>query len=125
MFSLGRRKQDSVIDDSPTVSIAEARALVHKYTTAMQTEESVEWCKCLWQIHPDDTECKPGTCRECGQKGGARDHLAVLQGVMMHAGNPHPFAGIRRRRVDDHLECPVHTKEGMITYFFEWVRQHD
>lgn len=63
--------------------------LAAAYAGAMEVEETEEWCRCEWQIHPDDL-LKPKGSR-------------------------------RKRRVDDAPDCPIHTKEGMIIYFFEWV----
>ena len=33
---------------------------------ALEVEESKEWCKCEWIIHPDDVNISAGMCRKCG-----------------------------------------------------------
>lgn len=63
--------------------------LVDKYVQAVETGNSNTWCKCIWQIHPDDINLPKGQRR--------------------------------KRLVDPNPECPVHTKEGFLLYFFEWV----
>ncbi len=83
--------------------------LVNTYVAKLETEESAEWCKCLWRIHPDDVKIRVGHCRICNE---AKKHP-------IHAN--HNFAGIRRVRVDNHPLCPVHTKEGLIVGFVEWL----
>lgn len=102
--------------------------LAAKYFAAMETGETEDWCRCPWQIHPDDQEMKKGECRECGASSGHGK-------VMVHDDPPlgqeydsrfHKFSGRRMRRTDDEPTCPVHTKEGMLLYFFEWAfDQHD
>ncbi len=135
MFSLfGRKKQvelregGAVVKSLPPLSGEPAEhefvaiprhdipELAESYFRAMETEESAAWCKCLWRIHPDDQGIKPGTCRECGATAASGVHSGKSKPEYNHA-----FRGIRRAKVDDHPECPVHTKEGMLIYFFEWV----
>jgi hypothetical protein len=93
--------------------------LVNKYVAAMETEESADWCKCLWAVHPDDQELKKGACRECGATKDSSIHKPSE--LEWQSELDHQFRGIRKRRVDDHPYCPVHTREGMVSYFFEWV----
>jgi hypothetical protein len=63
--------------------------LAAAYAEAMESQETDEWCRCEWIIHPDDHD-KPKGKR-------------------------------RKRRADTAPDCPVHTKEGLLIYFFEWV----
>lgn len=90
--------------------------LVNKYIEAMMTEESEQWCRCEWIIHPDDAAVKKGMCRicECDRKAGIHNEVTGSQ-------HYHPFAGIRKRRGNEDPTCPVHTREGMVIYFFEWI----
>jgi hypothetical protein len=93
-------------------------SLVNQYIAAMETEVSDEWCKCPWIIHPDDQEVKKGTCRICGERKDRKVHDVDPEGLRLGV---HKFTGKRMRRGDEHPECPVHTREGMVLYFFEWV----
>lgn len=93
--------------------------LVEKYIAAMETEESAEWCRCEWIIHPDDTEIDRGNCRECNMPKKAAVHQPDK--LEWQSDRDHPFRGIRKRRGDQDPTCPVHTREGMVIYFFEWI----
>jgi hypothetical protein len=96
------------------IPVHELEFYANKYIAAMETEESENWCKCLWAVHPDDQDIKKGSCRECKQPKNS--HMHDDRGDTYH-----PFKGIRKRRVDDHPYCPVHSREGMVTFFFEWI----
>lgn len=87
---------------------------VTDYITALETGESKEWCKCEWIIHPDDEKVPAGMCRICGWDRASRNH---------HVDNndAHSFVGRRMRPGAPDLICPVHTKEGLILGFFEWI----
>jgi hypothetical protein len=89
--------------------------LVARYIAAMETEESAEWCRCLWAVHPDDQEIKKGHCRECNQPQKADVHTVNAD------PDVHKFKGKRMRKADEHPQCPVHTREGMVMYFLEWA----
>jgi len=89
--------------------------LVNTYVAKLETEESADWCKCLWRIHPDDQKIRVGHCRMCNQP--KKQHL----GTYDTNNETHVFRGIRRVRVDTHPRCPVHTKEGLIVGFVEWL----
>ena len=67
--------------------------LVVEYIAAMETQETDDWCRCEWIIHPDDVDLPKGKRR--------------------------------KRRGDEAWDCPVHTKEGFLIYFFEWVFARD
>lgn len=105
--------------DAVWLSIPEhdLRELVKKYIGQMETEESEEWCKCLWRYHPDDQEIEKGHCRHCELP---RKH-DIHEGKDTVYGGAHAYGGKRKQRVDDHPECPVHTREGLVMYFFEWM----
>lgn len=116
--------------------------LVNDYVAAMERQETDKWCRCEWFIHPDDTEVPDNACRECGVPQG--DSVHGIPGTPQvvdfrcwvckrspdeHEGARHDFApieqhafkGKRKRRGDQAIDCPVHTKEGFLIYFFEWV----
>lgn len=104
--------------------VPEARAVIDlgslhhdvaEFVTKLEVEETHKWCKCLWRIHPDDQGIKLGLCRECSGSISALIHKDI------GADNYHTFRGIRRVRVDDHPLCPVHTREGLLVGFIEWV----
>lgn len=107
----------SVVPVQQMVTIASAgvAADVEEYVGMLETEESAVWCKCVWRVHPDDQNVKPGNCRDCG---AAKNVHIVGEGF-------HRFAGIRRVRIDTHPACPVHTKEGLIIGFLEWMTKRN
>lgn len=121
-LGIGRRAQESS-NSQELVSIAKGdiRKLVFKYIGQMETEVSEDWCKCLWAYHPDDQEVKSGACRLCGASRKSPVHDQASAEVETNPEWYHRFEGKRKRRVDDHPECPVHTREGMVMHFFEWV----
>jgi len=98
--------------------------LVAKYFAAMETGTTENWCRCPWVIHPDDKAVKAGTCRACGELPKAEVHTGLPED--MEHGFIHKFVGRRMRRMDDAPTCPIHSREGMLMYFFEWAfDQHD
>jgi len=90
-----------------------------RYLSAMETEESKNWCRCEWIVHPDDTRVKPGTCRECGGPPSAIVHHGLPEDFEQRLA--HHYKGKRMRRGDQASDCPVHTREGFLIYFFTWV----
>ena len=97
---------------------ADIPLLTNLYINELETGESSEWCKCEWQIHPDDVDIPDGHCRNCGDKKGTHDP----EGPCMRGDcECKEFKGRRQRRKDDHPQCPAHTKEGLVLGFFEWA----
>lgn len=99
------------------LSIPKARIpeMAEKYIQLMEVEQSNKWCKCEWQIHPDDVKVKDGHCRKCEN---LKDHPIHIDEL----GNPEcKFTGKRKRRSDENPQCPVHTRAGLILGFFEWL----
>lgn len=84
---------------------------VTEFVGKLETEESAKWCKCLWRIHPDDQWVPERGCRICGDK-----HKHHTEG--------HQFRGVRKVQIDNHPNCPVHTKEGLIIGFIEWAEKN-
>lgn len=145
VFSLGKRKHTPMLgEDNPRyswktlppadpmehvtyIAIPECDlpALVKRYAKAMETEESKDWCTCQWIIHPDDVNVKANECRVCGYRKDARTHAIVYAntGIRMavQAEGVHSFKGRRMRLGDQSPDCPAHTKEGLVLYFFRWV----
>lgn len=79
-----------------SVPVKDVPALAAEYMTTLETSLSTENCRCLWRIHPDD----------------------VSKPVRDDEGNP-----TKRRmvRVDDDPTCWIHSREGRIIGFFEWL----
>jgi hypothetical protein len=101
---------------------ADIKTLAEKYVAAMMTEASEDWCRCEWVIHPDDVGKKLGTCRECGTKRNSGLHHTIdTLPEDKELSDKHRFAGIRKRRGEEADDCPVHTRVGIVVYFFEWV----
>lgn len=119
MFCLGKRKLN-VIDFTPLpipFTLEQVPALAKAYSAAIEVEKTNDWCRCKWIIHPDDTAVARNRCRECGEKPTDEIH----QGLDILGGCGHRFRGARMRKGDQAWDCPVHTKEGFIIYFFQWV----
>lgn len=98
-----------------SIPAADIPALAAKYFSAMETEESKNWCRCQWIVHPDDINVKAGTCRECGDTPDSDYHNIA------DPDYTHDYRGKRMRKGEQVTDCPVHTKEGMLIYFFEWI----
>lgn len=91
--------------------------LVTHYINALETGPSDEWCKCIWEIHPDDLEIRADCCRNCND---LRDYHTI-SACKVDDCNCTQFQGKRMRRKDDHPMCPAHSKTGLVLGFFEWV----
>lgn len=89
-----------------------------EYALEIEKGETDKLCSCLWRIHPDDMRVKSGHCRECDEKQKHAIHSADPSHASVHV-----FRGIRKTRVDTDPRCPVHTKEGFLNYFFEWLKK--
>lgn len=92
--------------------------LAAKYFAAMESDESKYWCRCQWIVHPDDVGITKG---QCAEEGCGKPASAPLHQLIPGATNTHHYRGIRMRKGDMAEDCPVHTREGMLIYFFEWV----
>lgn len=124
--------------------------LVRAYVAAMETQVTADWCKCSWKIHPDDVEMDTHNCRNCHHPALLHVEITSFNDQSpvwtcnKNIGEPEPPVSgdyvkcdctkwtdpPRRRmlRLDTHDECSVHTKEGLVLGFFEWVfkvGQHD
>lgn len=92
--------------------------LVAEYTSKLEVEPSSDWCKCEWLIHPDDVDIEEGYCRDCNHKKGTHDPEGpCLNG----ACECRTFKGRRKRPGTPSNGCPIHSKEGRVLAFFEWV----
>ena len=97
--------------------------LATAYVQAMETAKTDEWCRCEWLIHPDDEKVNRGRCRQCGEKQDTEVHHGLPEDI--ETGMSHRYQGIRMRKGDQAWDCPVHTREGFLLYFFEWVKTHN
>lgn len=97
----------------------EIPVLVAEYVSAIETQETDKWCRCTWVTHPDDVEIIDYHCRLCNLKKDDAAH--DVEGLFSYMPGIHQFKGKRKRKIDDDPTCPVHTKEGFLLYFFEWV----
>jgi hypothetical protein len=88
--------------------------LATEYVAAMETQVTSKWCRCKWIIHPDDGHLLADQCRQCKVVKSEHDFAEDDE-------NAHAFIGRRQRRGEQHPQCSVHTKEGFILGFFEWV----
>lgn len=123
MFGLTGRKRKHNLIRVPTSEQDAAtalHALVTSYIGALETEASADWCKCQWITHPDDAEVPKDCCRVCLRKKNVLEHPAQF-----NMDGSHDFRGVRKRRDDEHPECPVHTREGLILGFFTWAGKRD
>lgn len=108
-----------------SIPLVDMPELASKYVVAMETSKSEDWCRCEWLIHPDDTAIGRGRCRHCGEKRdtGIHEPTGVVNGWWPEVY--HAYQGIRMRKGDQAWDCPVHTREGFLLYFFEWIKRND
>lgn len=90
---------------------------VKEYVAAIEAQRTNDWCKCFWAVHPDDENIPPSQCRRCGY---LRDDHTDTSEVTCYN-----FQGRRMRKIEENPQCPVHTKEGFILGFFEWIFQDE
>jgi hypothetical protein len=103
-------------EETMHMSKDEIPGLVDRYTMAMELGNTTDWCSCQWILHPDDLRVSEGCCRICLQPMEDLVHDQSDKLLERHA-----YQGRRMRRGDQNPLCPVHTKEGLILGFFEWV----
>lgn len=119
--AIGRQRyvapKDGVIPaEFISIPVEDIKTYAVQYAQDIETGVTEHWCKCPWQIHPDDVNVQPKHCREC--RVHANDHDTPASPDYTHS-----FRAPRKRRMDDHPECPLHTKEGYIIHFFQWVME--
>lgn len=97
---------------------------VTEYVNRLEGGETKEWCKCPWIVHPEDMNLQEGECGYCGhQREDKRHNVGALTNSDELDAGLHRFQGrrIRRDLNNEHPQCPVHTKEGFILGFFEYL----
>lgn len=115
--------------------------LAEEYVSNMETERTNDWCKCEWLVHPEDEGIDPTVCSACGHpralhKGLPDEPMACTKRIERGKYSETPSATCvcedwvdppkrRLRRGETHPECPIHTKEGFLLGFFEWLAKRD
>lgn len=100
----------------------EIPATAAKYVNLVETGVTKEWCTCLWEVHRDHVKIPEDHCVHCGEH---RDHGNHNGGPVLTQSDVdegfHTFGGRAVRLKEMSLTCPVHTKEGLILGYFEWM----
>lgn len=106
---------------------AEIPKLVKEYIKALELGNTEEWCKCEWLMHPDDVDIPVFCCRNCKhhmtkhQDRDTRDDSNNFLEVPCSECGCNNLQTRRLRLKEQHNECPVHTREGLILGFYEWA----
>jgi len=114
------------VEESETVTIqkADLMSLVGRYVTKLETQTTDKMCKCPWVAHPDDIELGAFQCRTCTHDRGAHNQTLLENGYTSCTVFNCECAEYRARRirkVEVSLECPVHSREGFLLTFFDWI----
>lgn len=92
--------------------------LVTKYCAALETGKTLDWCNCEWAVHPHDIDIEEGVCRTCGAIESSHGNFIAGELPLGHY-----YKSRRMRLKEVNPQCPVHTKEGLILGFYNWVFQ--
>lgn len=108
--------------------------LAADYVALIETERTDRLCKCEWRIHPEDVELDTENCRSCHHPHLLHNELGPFEAENHEwectAGPDRDQCACtrwvdpprrRKARVDTHPQCPVHTKEGFVMGFFDWL----
>lgn len=110
--------------------------MVIAYVSEMETQRTNDWCKCEWLIHPEDVELDVHNCKRCHHPRALHremEGMNVCTKTVSITQDDEEFHDVcwcgewvdppkrRMRRGDTHPLCAVHTKEGFLIGFFEWV----
>lgn len=99
---------------------------VAAYVTHIKTGNTADVCKCVWAHHPDDVDVPEGHCRACSGTPDAAEHMDIADiPPVDYTPAKHAFRGRRRRHVQEHPLCPVHTAVGQILGFLHWKLPED
>jgi hypothetical protein len=93
--------------------------LAKRYIQWIEMSPTKETCKCEWAVHPDDAGVDVTLCRFCGLTED--EHSQAATGSDVVVCDEFRAATRRLRMKEEHPLCPVHTKVGRLTGFFEWV----
>lgn len=116
--------------------------LVSEYIKHIEMDPTEETCQCIWEVHPDFVDVDVTKCAHCGHLEGehfesgcyADDSTVIpdrewIRGTEREARpcNCKGFVKPKRlKRLKDTVDtCPVHTKEGLVLGFFEWIANND
>lgn len=106
--------------------------LVAEYLEQMRVGRTIDWCACLWTIHPDDVDLPTDVdqCKTCGAQEGWHPHLYEVSyrrpGHTEDTVKSTTCANYQQRqrrlhRKDEDPQCPVHTEAGRILGFFQYL----
>lgn len=107
--------QNGLVDGVFHLAKNQMPELVKDYVNAIETELTNKWCRCGWITHPDDLNVPKDGCRNCGFTKESALHSPAYHGF------DHQFLGRRMMRGAENPQCIVHTKEGFILGFFEYL----
>lgn len=118
--------------------------LVRAYIKHIEIDPTSETCKCIWEIHPDYVDVDTSKCVHCGHS--KETHFEMVTPTITVKGCAANDQGLskaavaewERERRDCNCggfvrpkqlkrikettgECPVHTKDGLVLGFFEWI----
>lgn len=114
--------------------------MVIEYVSAMETQRTNDWCKCQWILHPEDVDLDIHNCGRCHHPRALHTEMEGMEGCTKQFGESvesgEPWIECRcegwvdppkrrMRRGDNHPLCPVHTKEGFLIGFFNWLYKED
>lgn len=101
------------------VPLLDMPTLAAQYISAMESGESRDWCRCTWAVHPEDEHLDTNQCRRCERYIKDKAHGGLPEDF--DTGESHRFQGRRLRKIEAAPDCPVHTREGLLLYFLQWV----
>lgn len=110
---------------------ADIPALVAEYVAKLETGLTSEWCKCEWILHPDDSDIGEDQCRECLHSKVAHQDSETYSDdgkaipILCAKCGCEQYKARRLRPGEPDDTCPVHSKEGRILGFFEYVFQDE
>lgn len=110
--------------------------LVSDYVNTIETAPTREWCRCEWIIHPDDVDIDIYNCVNCHHPRALHTEIEGLgfrcRKVVVTAPNFEDEKECdclgwvdppkrRMRRGEQDPICAVHTKQGFVLGFFEYL----
>src|SRR5262249_30901718 len=129
-FRLPAQFKDIEMEGSGVVCLSipkrEIPRLVREYLHAIETRPTNEICKCVWSVHPDDIGIGGTCCRECSHpKEMHVDRADMTHPIPCKTCGCETFKPRRIRMVTQVEFCPVHTPEGRVLGFFEFLFGED
>lgn len=128
--ALPPKQPNAIGDEYYSLPITDIPVLAAEYIKWLELATTKEACTCEWIIHPDDLKIRADHCRICQHPRSDHqdpelsedDSEVVCQQVECRCIRYMPR---RLRRGEASLDCPVHTREGLVIGFFQWAfRDH-